>query len=84
MLEKGGHESVNLIDALKKSCDCYFYNLAKEINVDKLAEFSKKFSIGTLTGIDIPDENYGLMPNTQWKRKIEMKSGKKERHSIQL
>ena len=67
--KKEGHESVNLIDALKKSCDCYFYNLAKEINVDKLAKFSKKFSIGTLTGIDIPDENYGLMPNTQWKRK---------------
>ena len=29
--KKEGHESVNLIDAIKKSCDCYFYNLAKEI-----------------------------------------------------
>ena len=68
-MEKEGHESVNLIDAIKKSCDCYFYNLAKEINIDELAEFSKKFSIGELTGIDIPDENYGLMPNSEWKIK---------------
>ena len=39
-------ESVNLIDAIKKSCDCYFYNLAKEINIDELAEFSNNFLLG--------------------------------------
>ncbi len=67
--KKEGHGSLDLIDAIKKSCDCYFYNLAKEINVDDLSKFSKKFSMGTLTGIDIPDENYGLMPNSEWKKK---------------
>ena len=44
--KKEGHGSVNLIEAIKKSCDCYFYNLAKEINVDDLARIFKKFSIG--------------------------------------
>ena len=67
--KKEGHGSVNLIDSIKKSCDCYFYNLAKEINIDELSEFSKDFGMGVLTGIDIPDENYGLMPNSDWKRK---------------
>ena len=67
--KKEGHGSVNLIDSIKKSCDCYFYNLAKEINIDELSKFSKDFAMGTLTGIDIPDENSGLMPNSDWKRK---------------
>ena len=67
--KKEGHGSVNLMDSIKKSCDCYFYNLAKEINIDELSEFSKDFGMGVLTGIDIPDENYGLMPNSDWKRK---------------
>ena len=67
--KKEGHGSVNLIDSIKKSCDCYFYNLAKEINIDELSKFSKDFAMGVLTGIDIPDENYGLMPNSDWKRK---------------
>ena len=67
--KKEGHGSVNLMDSIKKSCDCYFYNLAKEINIDQLSKFSKDFAMGTLTGIDIPDENYGLMPNSDWKRK---------------
>ena len=67
--KKEGHGSVNLIDSIKKSCDCYFYNLAKEINIDELSKFSKDFGMGVLTGIDIPDENYGLMPNSDWKRK---------------
>ncbi len=67
--KKEGHGSLNLIDAVKKSCDCYFYNLAKEINIDELSKFSKKFSMGAITGIDIPDENYGLMPNSEWKKK---------------
>ena len=46
-----------------------FIILLKKLNVDELAEFSKQFSIGFKTGIDIPDENYGLMPILKWKRK---------------
>ena len=67
--KKEGHGEVNLSDAIKKSCDCYFYNLAKEMEIDRLANFSKVFSIGTSTGIDIPNELSGLMPDRSWKVK---------------
>ena len=67
--KKEGHGEVDLSDAIKKSCDCYFYNLAKEIEIDRLANFSKDFSLGTLTGIDIPNELSGLMPDRSWKIK---------------
>ncbi len=67
--KKNGHGNVNLFDAIKKSCDCYFYNLAKEVDIDSLSRFSKKFSLGMFTGIDIPNEHIGIMPDKKWKLK---------------
>ena len=64
-----GHGLIDLKGAIKKSCDCYFYNLAKLINVDSLSEFSKNFSLGVSTKIDIPNELIGIMPNRKWKKK---------------
>ena len=67
--KKEGHGKVNLSQAIQKSCDCYFYNLAKELEIDKLAAFSNKFSYGWSTGIDFPNELKGIMPNRNWKIK---------------
>ena len=47
---------VNLFEAIKKSCDCYFYNLAKSIEVDDLSKFFEYFFTRKSTGIDIPNE----------------------------
>lgn len=66
--KKEGHGYLNLFDAIKNSCDCYFYNLAKTLEIDELASFSKKFSLGLNTGIDIPNELRGLMPDKNWKK----------------
>ncbi len=65
--KKEGHGKLDLHGAIMKSCDCYFYNLAKKIDIDKLASFSNKFSYGNVTGIDIPNELNGIMPNRNWK-----------------
>jgi penicillin-binding protein 2 len=67
--KKEGHGSLDLSEAIKKSCDCYFYNLAKNIKIDDLSSFSNQFSIGKLTDIDMPDESSGLMPDSKWKKK---------------
>ena len=67
--KKEGHGKVNLHNAIKKSCDCYFYDLAKRIDIDELSNFSKKFTIGNKSGIDIPNELSGIMPNRMWKKK---------------
>ena len=66
--KKEGHGKVNLFGAIQKSCDCYFYNLAKSIDIDALSLFSKQFSFGIKSGIDIPNELSGIMPNKSWKK----------------
>lgn len=67
--KKEGHGYLDMFGAIKNSCDCYFYNLAKTLEIDKLASFSKNFSYGQTTGIDIPNELRGLVPNKNWKEK---------------
>ncbi len=67
--KKEGHGNVNLIEAVKKSCDCYFYNLAKTIEIDELSSFSRMFSYGDKSGVDVPNELAGIMPNKSWKKK---------------
>jgi len=66
---KGGkHGAVNLVDAVARSCDVYFYNLASQLGVDRIAAFAGQFGIGSLTGIDISGEKPGLLPTPEWKK----------------
>jgi penicillin-binding protein 2 len=66
---KGGkHGAVNLIDAVARSCDVYFYGLAARLGVDRIAAFAAQFGIGSLTGIDISGEKPGLLPTPAWKK----------------
>jgi penicillin-binding protein 2 len=65
---KGGrHGWMNLIDAIAKSCDVYFYGLADQIGVDHIATFMSPFGFGRSTGIDISGELHGLLPDRAWK-----------------
>ena len=66
---KGGkHGEVNLVDAVARSCDVYFYGLAAQLGVDRIASFAAQFGIGALTGIDISGEKPGLLPTPAWKK----------------
>ena len=66
---KGGkHGEVDLVDAIARSCDVYFYGLAAQLGVDRIATFAAQFGLGALTGIDISGEKPGLLPTQQWKR----------------
>ena len=58
-----GHGRVNLIEALAQSCNVYFYNLSLEVGLDAWSSFGKYFGFGTVTGIDMPGENAGLVPD---------------------
>lgn len=67
---KGGvHGYMNLKDAIAKSCDVYFYDLAATLGVDRIAAFLAPFGLGELTGIDISGEKPGLLPTPAWKKK---------------
>ena len=66
--KKGGHGRVSLRDAIKQSCDVYFYELALRLGIDRIAETARKLGIGVPTGIDLPAEKPGIMPTKAWKR----------------
>ena len=66
--KKGGHGHVAMHDAIKQSCDVYFYELALRLGIDRIAEAARKLGVGVPTGIDLPAENPGLMPTKAWKR----------------
>jgi len=71
----GGREGViDLKHAIKRSTDTFFYKVGELLGVEKLADWAHKFSLDEKTGIDIPGEVAGLMPNPLWKIKV-----KKER-----
>ena len=67
--KKKGHGIVNLKDAMKQSCDTYFYEVARKLGVDRLKETSIKFGLGEkVLNENFNNEKKGLVPNTQWKK----------------
>ena len=67
--KKQGHGFMNLRNAMKQSCDTYFYEVARKLGVDKLSETAKKFGLGKEVFGDLFSiEKKGLVPNTQWKK----------------
>ena len=64
-----GHGYVGLRDAIKQSCDIYFYELARKLGVDRLSVTAKKFGLGGKTLEEFSEEKKGLVPNTKWKLK---------------
>ncbi len=67
--KKKGHGFVSLRNAMKQSCDTYFYEISRKLGVDKLSETAKKFGLGEkVFGNLFNVEKKGLVPNTQWKK----------------
>ena len=66
--KKGGHGLVNLRDAIKESCDVYFYNLGQKLGVDRINEILTSFGFGSPTGVDLSFEKAGLVPSEAWAR----------------
>ncbi len=66
--KKGGHGYLDLVGALRESCDVYFYEIASRLGIDRLAETSRKLGLSAPTGIDVPGEKSGLVPDRRWKQ----------------
>ena len=67
---KTGHGYQDLLGGLAQSCDVYFYTMGNELGVDKIDAYARDFGIGSLTGIDLPEERTGLLPTPEWKEKV--------------
>ena len=66
--KKGGHGRVNLKKAIKESCDCYFYELAKKINIDDLSDLATSLGLNFTYNIGLSNAQKGLIPNKKWKK----------------
>lgn len=66
----GGHGRITAREGLTQSCDVVFYELGRRLGPDRLAQYAIKYGLGEKTGIDLPQEKKGLVPNTEWKKKV--------------
>jgi penicillin-binding protein 2 len=65
------HGAVNIHNALPYSCDTFYYTLAAKLGIDTIARYGSSVGIGEKTGIDLPDEQAGIMPSQLWKLKTQ-------------
>ena len=62
------HGSVDMREALEKSCNTYFYTLGQKMEIDQIHRWATALGLGEMSGIDLPHEVQGLVPSTAWKR----------------
>jgi len=61
-----GHGALTVAHALEESCDVFFYQLGQKLGVDELARYYKLCGFGQSTGVDLPGESPGLVPNSEY------------------
>ena len=65
----GGTEGViNVVRAIARSTDTFFYEVGALVGVDSLSKWARKFGLAEKTGIDLPGEAVGLVPSAEWKK----------------
>ena len=65
-----GHGSINVHRAIVESSDTFFYQVGLKLGIDRLAGYTKRFGFGEKTGIPLHNEKSGLVPSSEWKRKV--------------
>lgn len=62
-----GHNQTDLIKAIRQSCDIYFYKGSLRVGIAEMSEQMSNFGLGKKTGVDLPNEYFGTVPNREWK-----------------
>jgi len=65
-----GHGTTDLHSAIVHSCDIFFYNIGKQMGIDRISYYATKTGLGKRTGIDLPGEESGLIPSEEWKQRV--------------
>jgi penicillin-binding protein 2 len=65
----GGHGMVDIFKAIKRSVDVYYYKIGLLLGIDYIAKHLRRMGFGKKTGIDLPNERKGIMPDKLWKLK---------------
>lgn len=64
-----GHGFVDMVAAIRESCDDYFYKGSLKVGIDAIVPVLTRLGLGRKTGIDLPDEYIGTVPSREWKMK---------------
>ncbi len=64
----GSHGTLGLSDAIKYSCNCFFYRYGNAAGIGNITKVGKILGVGTRTGIELEDEDPGILPNPDWLR----------------
>jgi len=69
---KTGHGDIDMVDAIKKSCNIFFYEVAgpKYLGISAMVKWGEAFGFGKPTGIWLPAEAAGVLPSPEWKRRV--------------
>ena len=65
--KRSGHGDMGIVDALAESCDIWFYKLATDVGIDRIAAMAEKLGLGQRPGLELKEERAGLMPTKNWK-----------------
>ncbi len=68
--KKWGHGRLDMVEAIMHSCDIYFYDIAKRVGIDRIAEMAVRFGLGSDTGLGLVGEKPGLVPTKAWKQAL--------------
>ncbi len=63
-----GHGSMNVISGIKESCDVFFYELAKKLGIDRIAEVAFDFGLGQIYDFELENQKKGIIPSKKWKK----------------
>ena len=64
------HGEVNLHKGIVASCDVFFYNVGKQLGIDRISYYASGLGLGQRTGIDLPSEQAGLVPSEEWSQRV--------------
>ncbi|MBW2581911.1 MAG: penicillin-binding protein 2, partial [Deltaproteobacteria bacterium] len=65
--KKRGHGEIALYQAVVQSCDIYFYQLGQRLGVERMADYARRFRLGSRTLVRLNNEAGGLVPTARWK-----------------
>ena len=66
--KNNGHGSMNVENAIKESCDVFFYEISKSIGIDKIAKVAKDFGLGKEYELPLSNQKKGIIPSKKWKK----------------
>ncbi len=68
-VRKGGHGYLTMREAIIQSCNIYFYHLGNDMGIERISRWAHRFGFGEPTGLDLPHEESGTVPDSDWKRR---------------